>query len=288
MKFELEPDNRNCPDSELLEDLRKVANQLKKISITKDEYNKHGRFCAATMQKRFGSWNKALEKSGLKIIKRINIPQNEMLSDLKEVTKRLGIEAITAKEYNEHGKFSDVTFQRTFGSWANALSRAGLKPTAWKPPASEEDLFNNMASVWEHVGRQPKQKDFKPPIFRYSDTTYVNHFGSWRKALEQFVEYANKTDVKREPIACSSNNDEVSISEAIGNKTQRQPSWRLRFLVMKRDNFTCQACGASPAKNPNVNLHIDHVIPWSSGGETVFNNLQTLCSICNGGKSNLS
>ena len=62
-------------------------------------------------------------------------------------------------------------------------------------------------------------------------------------------------------------------------------SSKLRYAVLKRDNFKCCACGASPAKNPAVELHVDHVIPWSRGGETCLSNLQTLCSECNIGKS---
>ena len=60
---------------------------------------------------------------------------------------------------------------------------------------------------------------------------------------------------------------------------------KLRYQVLKRDNFKCCACGASPAKNPAVELHIDHILPWSKGGETTLENLQTLCSKCNIGKS---
>ena len=73
------------------------------------------------------------------------------------------------------------------------------------------------------------------------------------------------------------------------NKTQksRDPSTRLRFEVLARDKFTCRFCGASPAKDPSVTLHIDHIVPWSKGGETSLNNLQTLCSKCNLGKSDL-
>lgn len=67
--------------------------------------------------------------------------------------------------------------------------------------------------------------------------------------------------------------------------TQRSPSTKLRFDVLKRDNFKCCTCGASPAKDPNVTLHVDHVIPWSKGGETIIDNLQVLCSECNQGKS---
>jgi 5-methylcytosine-specific restriction endonuclease McrA len=56
---------------------------------------------------------------------------------------------------------------------------------------------------------------------------------------------------------------------------------------MKRDNFSCRACGASPASEPGLTLHVDHIVAWSRGGETVDDNLQTLCEPCNLGKSNV-
>lgn len=45
--------------------------------------------------------------------------------------------------------------------------------------------------------------------------------------------------------------------------------------------------GTSLAKNPSVNLHIDHIVPWSKSGEIIEGNLQTLCDVCNRGKSDL-
>ena len=69
--------------------------------------------------------------------------------------------------------------------------------------------------------------------------------------------------------------------------SSRAISDKLRYQVLKRDNFKCCACGASPAKDPTIELHIDHIIPWSKGGETTIENLQTLCSKCNIGKSDL-
>lgn len=61
----------------------------------------------------------------------------------------------------------------------------------------------------------------------------------------------------------------------------------MRYKVLERDNFKCCACGASPAKDSSIELHVDHIVPWSKGGETVINNLQTLCSTCNYGKSDM-
>ena len=71
-----------------------------------------------------------------------------------------------------------------------------------------------------------------------------------------------------------------------GNSKTRVISDKLRYQVLKRDNFKCCACGASPAKDPAVELHIDHIVPWSKGGESTLDNLQTLCSKCNLGKGN--
>lgn len=67
------------------------------------------------------------------------------------------------------------------------------------------------------------------------------------------------------------------------NKGRNVPL-KLRLRVLKRDNFKCVLCGRSPAIVPGISLHIDHKIPFSRGGETVFENLQTLCQDCNLGK----
>lgn len=58
----------------------------------------------------------------------------------------------------------------------------------------------------------------------------------------------------------------------------------IRYNVLKRDNYSCQICGAT-AKD-GAKLHVDHIIPVSKGEKTVMNNLQTLCERCNIGKSN--
>ncbi|MBO5870140.1 MAG: HNH endonuclease [Clostridia bacterium] len=78
---------------------------------------------------------------------------------------------------------------------------------------------------------------------------------------------------------------EKQLAKQGATTKSRRISNKLRYQVLKRDNFKCCACGASPAKDPTVELHIDHIIPWSKGGETTLENLQTLCSRCNIGKS---
>lgn len=62
----------------------------------------------------------------------------------------------------------------------------------------------------------------------------------------------------------------------------RKPlSAKTRFDVFKRDQFTCQYCGAHP---PAVVLHVDHIHPVAEGGSDDEDNLVTSCERCNLGK----
>jgi 5-methylcytosine-specific restriction endonuclease McrA len=217
----------------------------------------------------------------------MNIPKDQLIEDLKRVAGVLGTTVLTKDNYDLTGRYSAEALRRRFGSWGEALRLAGLEQTPGHAKIENDDLFSNMASVWESLGRQPKQSDLRPPISRFSPKTYNNHFGSWRKALEAFVAVANDPTLDS-PTPIEASASFVSPQTAPSRRTPRQPGWRLRFLVNRRDRFTCRACGRSPATNDGTQLHLDHVKPWSEGGETTFDNLQTLCQICNIGKSALA
>lgn len=239
------------------------------------------------MQARFGSWNAALQKGGLKVQKRMDIPRGELLEDLRAAATKLHARVLTVNDYGRVGNFSAATVTRVFGSWAKALESANLEVSdCWNPKISDEDLLSNLAIVWEVVGRQPKKSDLHAPLSRFSADPYVRRFGSWRQALEYFVSSADQP-VSSEHESPDVRDDLLQL-QASRKRTQRDPSWRLRFLVNRRDHFRCRACGRSPATHPGVILHVDHIIPWSRGGETILENLQTLCEVCNIGKSDLA
>lgn len=56
---------------------------------------------------------------------------------------------------------------------------------------------------------------------------------------------------------------------------------------MKWDDFKCKMCWRSPAIDQKIVLHVDHIKAWANWWETVLENLQTLCSVCNIWKSDL-
>lgn len=206
--------------------------------------------------------------------------KEDLLSDIKKVANALHKDTLTQEEYNKHGKFSSSSCVRRFGGWLKALENAGIKKSRnYNIP--EEEWFNNLEHVWTSLGKQPYPSDMERPLSKYSYAGYQYKFGGWRKALEAFVEYINKEDIPT--LTSLSAKPEISKQ----HKTNRNIGLRLRFIVMRNDNFKCRICGRSPATDQNIKLEVDHVKPWSKGGETVIENLQTLCSDCNSGKSNL-
>jgi hypothetical protein len=292
MRFELEPYNRNVSPAAIRDDIRRVADELHKLAITQAEYRQHGRYSPDIARRRFGSWFDALAEAGLGKTRNLAVSREECVSDLQAVASRLGKNAVTVDEYVESGKYSAGPFVRHFGSWLDALDAAGLQRTRTLGVTNEE-YFENLEEMWVSLGRQPRYAEVQKPFSRYCSGAYEGRFGSWRKALEAFVAYVNEgsREAETSAVAPSDNPPDTAATApqpASRPKTSRAISWRLRFLVFRRDDFKCRACGDSPALHPGLVLHADHVVPWSNGGETVLDNLQTLCEQCNIGKSDLA
>ena len=52
----------------------------------------------------------------------------------------------------------------------------------------------------------------------------------------------------------------------------------LRERIIERDGRRCVYCDDDLS---SAEIHMDHVIPESQGGETTYNNLQVTCRKCN-------
>ena len=203
------------------------------------------------------------------------VSDEEIIKDLKDVAKKLNKLTVTQKEYDENGNYNCKTVSRRFGTWNNALKEAGFSLSN-ESNISDERLFENILNLWQHFGRQPRRSDLTSEISNFSQSPYNRRFKTWTNTLQNFVTYANE-----EELLLFNEVEKIKTT-----KTGRDPSLRLRYKVLLRDGFSCVQCGASPAKDKNIELHIDHIIPWSKNGETILQNLQTLCSNCNLGKGN--
>ncbi len=299
MKFELNDYHRNVPDEDFIKDIQETAKRLGKTTLTGEEYAAHGKYHPSTLRRRFGTWKDVLEKSGLETNGhnfRLSYTDDEVISDLKRVATILGKETITREEYDSLGKISCATLVKPkhYGSWNAILKLTGMEPNLNRNFTNEE-MYEEIERIWILLGRQPTTTDIKKGISKFSLQSYARRFGGWRGALQAFVDYINNEDANASDESQMQEHHPEKITEEVlirknipvSHSTNRDINLRLRFKVMQRDNFKCCACGASPAKDPAVELHIDHIIPWAKGGETVIDNLQTLCSKCNLGKSDI-
>lgn len=228
---------------------------------------------------------------------RRHVPDEELIADLQRISSELGMHSITRAKYSGLGKFSASTLTKRFGSWFIALEKAGLEKTNTHPKRfTDEDLFRNMEEVWTRLGRQPRREEFAKPLSDYSNGTYEKRFGTWRRALEAFVAYIDSEEntSSQEPVKrLTAKPTTRSLKKAdateltIKRKTTRTVNWRVRFIVMRGDNFRCRLCGQTQGDDPSTKLEVDHIKAWIKGGETVLENLQTLCRKCNAGKSDL-
>ncbi len=205
------------------------------------------------------------------------VSDEDLLADLNSIAIKSGNSKLSMRQYVESGgKYDPSTILRRFNSWREALSRIGFQAGNVNI-YSDEELFENIYTLWKYKGSQPVRRDLLAYPSMISQGPYNRRFRSWSDALESFVAYANESEY-------------INNTEAIPDEPKlnsgRDPSLRLRFKVLKRDNFSCRQCGASPAKALLVELHVDHIKPWSKGGQTDIDNLQTLCCSCNLGKSN--
>jgi hypothetical protein len=176
------------------------------------------------------------------------------------------------------------------GSLRAAFEAAGLSSSKYGRRYTNEECFDNMLEVWTHYGRPPKYLEMGLPPSEVGSKAYMNRFGSWNKALAAFIERVNaapnsaNTSAALPVEAPAAEQLPVTVQQSV--KDKREISLGLRFRVLYRDRFKCVLCGDSPSINPACVLHVDHIVPWSMGGRTLFDNLRSLCGPCNLGRGN--
>jgi len=102
----------------------------------------------------------------------------------------------------------------------------------------------------------------------------------------QILTHNDRADLKPGQYLLENPKPQPAFARSISKET--------RALVLERNGYTCQMCGAAagephpydPARR--VRLHIGHVIDKSKGGSDDPSNLRAICSVCNEGAQNIA
>lgn len=205
--------------------------------------------------------------------KRIRITDIQMIESLKEFYRIANEKPFTTNEYDAWSDSicSSQTISRRFGTWREALSRIGIHHGVRAHTYTDQELMDNLESVWRKLGYPPGKRQLAKCGYRISERPYCSRWGSVRKACQRLKLFKDGKI------------DESQLFDRGERKTRKTISAKVRWDIFQRYNSKCVKCGNQP---PDVKLEIDHIVPLSLGGTDEETNLQILCNRCNSGKSN--
>jgi hypothetical protein len=232
--------------------------------------------------------------------KRLNeFSEEKILNELENVAKHFNYIEFGRRDFDKIANISSSVVRKHFdGSWVKALNTLKIhlqnnkldlypRPHAPNRILSDEELFNEMERIWNIVKQRPSRNEWEMSEPKISYSTYKARFGGWANACIKFIEYKMGNDILSDDFVLPDYENQKSKSDKTVYKQEisRNIPLSLRLHVLSRDNFRCVFCGKSPATDIGTKLHIDHIKPFSKGGRSTLDNLQTLCEECNLGKS---
>jgi len=204
------------------------------------------------------------------------VAEQEILHSLRTFAELNGFRPFTTRDYD---RWTDKachswTVSDRFGSWRSALARIGIETGVRSRRYTGRELMDNLELVWRELGRPPGQPAMARRGFHISARPYRSRWGSLRKACALLARFKK---------------GEISEKQLLGSVTPRTTvkearsalPLKVRWDVLKRDDYKCVKCGRRP---PDVELEVDHILARSRGGKDDLSNLQTLCLPCNQGK----
>ncbi|MCL4673674.1 MAG: HNH endonuclease [Sphingomonadaceae bacterium] len=102
----------------------------------------------------------------------------------------------------------------------------------------------------------------------------------------QILTHNDRSDLKPGQYLLLTAKPEPAFERGISKET--------RAIVLDRNGFTCQMCGAGAGEphpfdpSRKTRLHIGHIIDKTMGGTDDPSNLRAVCSVCNEGASNIT
>lgn len=102
----------------------------------------------------------------------------------------------------------------------------------------------------------------------------------------QILTHNDRSDLKPGQYLLLTAKPEPAFERGISKET--------RAIVLDRNGFTCQMCGAGAGEphpfdpSRKTRLHLGHIIDKTMGGTDDPSNLRAVCSVCNEGASNIT
>lgn len=210
----LEPNReKDVNKTELEEEIRRLNEEYGRPPTAK-EMERDGAYSVGTFSRAFGSWNEALSDAGFDPHNRNDIPDEELLAELKRLADELG-RTPTAVDMESMGEFGHATYENSFGSWNTAITEANLDVNV-RSDIPKSELIDAIHSLKDELGRTPKGREMDQ-YGQFDSTTYAAKFGTWNDALIE----AGLEPIERRDIPES---DLIGEIERLADELNRPPT----------------------------------------------------------------
>jgi hypothetical protein len=175
-------DQYEVSNAELLNEIKHLAKILEKTPSIK-EMDESGKYSGTTYRDRFGTWNEAVLAAGLELnTGNTELSDATLIENMRDFALALD-RTPTQKAMIEEGPHAPSTYVNHFGTWNEAVRKAGLEPNTQGSKPSDQDLIDELERVTMNLGKIPAQREFKQES-EMSISAYHNHFGTWKAAIE--------------------------------------------------------------------------------------------------------
>jgi len=250
---------------ELKYEMKRLANKIG-LTPTMEDMRKRGNYTFDVYQKRFGSWNNAVEACGLDVNREVNITDSEVINDIQRISEEYcDDDSPTSVDMKEYGRYSENIYLFNETSWDEYLEKSGFES---KYRISKQKLIQAINDLALKLDKTPSSRDMKEKG-KYTPSPYRRVFGTWNNALEESgFDVIGHVSGKEHP-----NWKEDSISSKERRKLE---NWSKR--VKNRDNYECQRC-----QKPRSNVRFAHHIKRRKNHPDIKfdkDNGVTLCADC--------
>jgi hypothetical protein len=113
--------------------------------------------------------------------------KEEVIEAIKSVSKSLGTEVLTQRQFYGNSDITISNVNRYFTSWSEACHAAGIERDRTRDRVPDEDLLTDWGKVTRDLGHIPSLNEYKV-LGRYTRNTF-DRFGKWVDVPDTFGKF---------------------------------------------------------------------------------------------------
>lgn len=138
-----------------------------------------------------------------------------ILEEIRRVAKITGGK-VTKRSFADNSPMGAALVRKRFGSWWDALGKAGIRRFDGQKKRSKDEYFENLLAVWTHYGRQPTTSEMNKPPSKIRVPSYHARWKNWTNAVAAFLAYVDTS---------SDISDELKLSLRQGFRPYKSKKW---------------------------------------------------------------